>query len=121
LTIMRSLKRKLSRLFAVALVASQAAAYALAPVVEARAATPAGSVSHVEASNDGVCVVVHQPDHCLACQLLSLRSRALQAAPAAIHTPSAVRLAAATTAIAGPRWRADSSPLQPRAPPAASV
>lgn len=118
---MGSLIRKLPRLFAVALVASQAAAYALAPVAEARAASPVGPVSHVEASNDGVCVVIHQPDHCLACQLLSLRSRAPQTGQSAVHTPHAVRLAAAAAPVAGPRWRAVFSPLQPRAPPAVSV
>lgn len=118
---MRSLKQTLERLFAVALVASQAAAYALAPVAEARAATPVGPVSHVEASNDGVCVVIHQPDHCLACQLLSLRSRAPQSSQPAVNAPHSVRHAAATSAAAGPGWRAVSSPLQPRAPPIASV
>lgn len=63
----------LFRRMALALVAAQALAYALSPVVESGAAQRAEA--GIERSHSG-CSIVHRPDTCIACQLMAVRARA---------------------------------------------
>jgi hypothetical protein len=84
----------LIRLVAVALIAAQVGAYALSPYAEARAGGAAGQMPTIEQQHGDDCVVLHRPDHCLACQLLSLRFRAMPtAAPLPLITARLVRSA----------------------------
>ena len=90
---MPSVRIGLIRLVAVVLIAAQVGAYALSPYAEARAGGAAGPMPTIEQQHGKNCVVLHRPDHCLACQLLSLRFRAASAAtpiPLAIATSSPV-------------------------------
>ncbi len=81
---MPSIRIRLIRLVAVALIAAQLGAYALSPYAEARAGGVAGPTPTIEQQHGDDCVVLHRPDHCLACQLLLLRFRAT---PPSTHLP----------------------------------
>lgn len=67
-------RRRFFRHVAALLVTAQAVAYALAPIAEARTAHTPEAVSHIEASHSAACVIVHRPDTCIACQMLSMRA-----------------------------------------------
>src|SRR5712672_593875 len=67
---MRMTKRTLFRRLALALAAAQLVAYAAVPVLEALTERAPGPVA-LERAHTASCVVLHTPDSCLACQLLS--------------------------------------------------
>ncbi len=75
----------LFRRFALALAAAQIVAYAVVPVLEARSERAPGPVA-LERAHTSSCVVLHAPDSCLACQLLSAHGQAARGAclPAAL-------------------------------------
>src|SRR5262245_5691270 len=60
---------------AMALATAQLLAYAAAPIIEAQTERAPGPVA-IERSHTAQCVRVHQPESCLACQLVSARARA---------------------------------------------
>ena len=97
----RPLLRRLALTFAVMLIA----AYASAPLVEALTEHAPGPVS-LEATHTASCVVLHSPDSCLACHLLTTHGRR----PDGAVLPLVVALERAPLAIAA-------SSAEPRAPP----
>jgi hypothetical protein len=68
-------QRPLFRRLALALAAAQIVVYAAAPVLEALTERAPGPVA-LERSHSSACVVLHAPDSCLACQLLSALGQA---------------------------------------------
>ena len=62
--------RPLFRRLALALAAAQIVVYAAAPVLEALTERAPGPVA-LERAHTSACIVLHAPDSCLACQLLS--------------------------------------------------
>ena len=84
---MPSVRIGLIRLVAVVLIGAQLGAYALSPYAEARTGGAAHLTPTIEQQHGDDCVVLHRPDHCLACQLLSLRFRST---PSAAPLPLAI-------------------------------
>lgn len=72
--VMTSIRIGLHRVIAALLLVVQVASYGLAPYAEARSSAGSHAVPTVEGRHGDDCVVVHRPDNCLACQLLSPQS-----------------------------------------------
>jgi hypothetical protein len=102
------------RRLALALAAAQIMAYAIAPTLESRTDRATGPVA-LERAHTHACVVLHAPDSCLACQLLSAHGQQARAACLPLALRDAVSPAASEHASAAPR--APPRTTRSRAPP----
>ncbi len=98
-------RRPLFRRLVLALALAQITAYASAPALESRSEHAAGPVA-LERAHTHSCIVLHAPDSCLACQLLSAHGQV----PRGTSLPVALVLAVAPAASEHSAWT-------PRAPP----
>lgn len=107
-------RRPLLRRLALALAAAQIVVYAAAPVLEALTEHAPGPVA-LEHAHTHACVVLHAPDSCLACQLLSTLGHAARGACLPVVASDAIAPAASTYAAWTPR--APPRGTRSRAPP----
>jgi hypothetical protein len=105
--------RTLKRL-AFALATAQMLAYAAAPVIEAQTEHAPGP-THIERTHSSHCVRIHQPDTCLACQLVSLRARAGERTSVPVMTSQVAASDPAARTVTVPR--APPRTTRSRAPP----
>jgi len=111
---MAQLGRPLRRRLALALAAAQLLAYAAAPLIESRAERAPGPVA-LERTHTASCVVLHAPDSCLACQLLTIHGQRPEGACVPLAVTS--REAATNPRLAAWTPRAPPGTLHSRAPP----
>jgi hypothetical protein len=106
--------RPLFRRLALALAAAQIVVYAAVPVLEALTENAPGPVA-LERAHTSSCVVLHAPDSCLACQLLSTHGQAARGTCLPAQLSDAVT--PATTSRSSWTPRAPPRSTRSRAPP----
>jgi len=106
--------RPLFRRLALAFAAAQIVVYAVAPLLESRNARTTAPVS-LERAHTHSCVVLHAPDSCLACQLLSVHGQAGRGTCLPLALNDAVSPASSVQPVWAPR--APPRGTRSRAPP----